>query len=99
MWHANQENNTTWTSEITTSFSVFCFFLPQGCLLEHQDATGNTKEYNVKKAKLGAAFAGQPYHFSSLGWTAFGSGDPTCFGELRKPKMEPTERGKKKAGY
>lgn len=96
MWYVSQENNTPWTFVMAICFGrgfVFATELPLGL----QDTTGNMKEYQVKWAKLGPAFVDQLYHSSSLGWTAFGSGDPTGFGELRKPKMEPIKRGKKES--
>lgn len=55
-----------------------------------------TQKDKVKKQSLALLLLFQPYHSSSLVWTASGSEDPTGFGELRKAKMEPTGRGKKR---
>ena len=57
-----------------------------------------TQKDKVKKQSLALLLLlFQPYHFSSLVWTAFGSEDPTGFGELRKAEMEATGRGKKES--
>lgn len=92
MWYANQEMNKHLKTQI-------CFSFPTAALRMNTKVWLGTFK-NTKWTKPSVAqLLFQPHLTSSLGWTAFGSGGPTGFGELRKAKMEPTGRAGKGAGY
>lgn len=56
MWHANQENNTTWTSEITTSFSVFLVFFATGLPFRTPRCHWKHKRIQCEKSKAWRCF-------------------------------------------